>query len=188
MSQTGKPIRRDGVVTERLQVQLIGSPPDGLDSRILKQAVAATLAEAGPKARLLPPPGSVLHVVFAGDSEIRALNREFRGVDAATDVLSFGEDADASPMDVLPPEAPVVFGELVLCPPYIKRYARSAGTDPAAELLLCFVHGLLHLLGLDHGTPEEEDVMFRLQDRVVRTLGHSPRTTYRGCSAASRQP
>ena len=138
------------------------------------------LAEAGSKARLLPPPGSVLHVVFAGEGEIRALNREFLGVDAATDVLSFGEDADACRTEVLPPGAPVVFGELVLCPDYVGRHARRAGTDPGAELLLCFVHGLLHLLGLDHGTPPEEDVMFSLQDRIVRRLGFHPQTTCRG--------
>ena len=175
-------------MTESPQVQLIGSPPDCLGSRILKQAVAATLAEAGPQVRLSPPRGSVLNVLFVAEDEIRTLNREFLGVDGATDVLSFGEEADGSRPDVLPPDEPVVFGELVLCSDYVTRYARRAGTEPAAELLLCFVHGFLHLLGLDHGTLEEEDVMFRLQDRVVRTLGHSPRTTYRGCSTASRQP
>ncbi len=175
-------------MTESPQVQLIGSPPDGLDSRILKQAVVATLAAGGSKARLSPPRGSVLNVLFAAEDEIRALNREFLGVDGATDVLSFGEATDALPVDMQPPEEPVVFGELVLCPDYVTRYARQAGTEPAAELLLCFVHGFLHLLGLDHGTPEEEDVMFRLQDRVVRTLGHRPRTTHRGCSTAARQP
>lgn len=175
-------------MTESPQVQLIGSPPDSLGSRILKQAVAATLAEAGPQVRLSPPRGSVLNVLFAAEDEIRALNHEFLGVDGATDVLSFGEDADALPVDMRPLEEPIVFGELVLCPDYVTRYARRVGTEPAAELLLCFVHGFLHLLGLDHGTPEEENVMFHLQDRVVRRLGHSPRTTYRGCSAASRQP
>ena len=175
-------------MTENPQVQLIGSPPDSLGSRILKQAVAATLAEAGPQVRLSPPRGSVLNVLFAAENEIRALNCEFLGVDDATDVLSFGENTDALPVDMQPPEEPVVFGELVLCPDYVTRYARRVGTEPAAELLLCFVHGFLHLLGLDHGTSEEENVMFHLQDRVVRRLGHSPRTTYRGCSAASRQP
>ena len=175
-------------MTESPQVQLIGSPPDSLGSRILKRAVAATLAEAGPQVRLSPPRGSVLNVLFAAENEIRALIREFLGVDGATYVLIFGEDTDALPFDMQSPEAPVVFGELVLCPDYVTRYARQAGTEPAAELLLCFVHGFLHLLGLDHGTPEEEDVMFRLQDRVVRTLGYSPRTTHRGCSTASRQP
>ena len=174
-------------MTESPQIQLIGSLPDSLGSRSLKQAVAATLAEAGPQARLSPPRGAVLNVLFAAEDEIRALNREFLGVDGATDVLSFGEDTDALSVDMQPPEESVVFGELVLCPDYVTRYARRVGTEPVAELLLCFVHGFLHLLGLDHRTPEEEDVMFRLQDRVMRTLGHSPRTTYRGCSTASRQ-
>ena len=171
------------MLTGAPRLQLIGSLPDCLESRILEQASAMVLAEAGPKARLLPSPGSVLHVVFAGEGEIRALNREFLGIDAATDVLSFGEDADAGRTEVLPPEAPVVFGELVLCPDYVGRHARRAGTDPGAELLLCFVHGLLHLLGLDHGTPPEEDVMFSLQDRIVRMLGFHPQATFRDRAA-----
>ena len=175
-------------MTESPQVQLIGSSPDCLGSRILKQAVAATLARAGPQARLSPPRGSVLNVLFVAEDEIRALNREFLGIDGATDVLSFGENMDALSVDIQPPEEPVVFGELVLCPDYVTRYARRVGTEPVAELLLCFVHGFLHLLGLDHGTPEEEDVMFRLQDRVVRELEHCPQATYRGCSTASGQP
>lgn len=175
-------------MTESPQVQLIGSPPDCLGSRILKQAVAATLAEAGPQVRLSPPQGSVLNVLFAAEDEIRTLNREFLGVDGATDVLSFGEDTDALSVDMQPSEEPVVFGELVLCPDYVTRYARRAGTEPAAELLLCFVHGFLHLLGLDHGTPEAEDVMFRLQDRVVRTLGHRPRATFRARSDKPELP
>ena len=171
------------MLTGSLRLQLIGSLPDCLEFQVLEQAAAIVLAEAGSKARLLPSPGSVLHVVFAGEGEIRALNREFLGVDTATDVLSFGEDADAGRTEVLPPEAPIVFGELVLCPDYVGRHARRAGTESGAELLLCFVHGLLHLLGLDHGTPPEEDVMFGLQDRIVRLLGHRPRATFRGCAA-----
>lgn len=166
----------------------MGSPPDCLGAPILEQALAAVLAAAEPLSRQLPVPDSDLHVLFAGEDEIRALNREFLGVDGPTDVLSFGEDADARQPDMLPPEAPVVFGELVLCPAYVGRYARRVGTDLEAELLLCFVHGLLHLLGLDHATPAEEDVMFSLQDRIVCTLGYRPKATFRGHPGASTQP
>ncbi|MXZ24080.1 MAG: rRNA maturation RNase YbeY [Caldilineaceae bacterium SB0665_bin_21] len=175
-------------VIETPRLQFVGPLPGCLDSGDLERAVALVAAEVGPKARLSPPRGSVLNVLFAAEDEIRALNHEFLGVDGATDVLSFGEDTDVLPVDMRPPEEPVVFGELVLCPDYVTRYARRTGTEPVAELLLCFVHGFLHLLGLDHGTAEDEDAMFSLQDRVVRRLGHSPRPTYRGCSVASGQP
>lgn len=175
-------------VIETPRLQFVGPLPGCLDSGDLERAVALVAAEVGPKARLSPPRGSVLNVLFAAEDEIRALNHEFLGVDGVTDILSFGEEAGGGRPDVWPSDEPAVFGELVLCPDYVTRYARRVGTEPAAELLLCFVHGFLHLLGLDHGTPEEEDVMFHLQDRVVRRLGHSPRTTYRRCSAASRQP
>ena len=173
---------------ETPRLQFVGPLPGCLHFRDLERAVALVAAAAGQKARLSPPRGSVLNVLFVAEDEIRALNREFLGVDAATDVLSFGEDMDALSADVLPPEEPVVFGELVLCPNYVTRYARRAGTEPAAELLLCFVHGFLHLLGLDHGTAEDEEAMFRLQDRIVRRLGYRPQATFRGRTGASGLP
>ena len=173
---------------ETPRVQFVGPLPGCLDSGDWERAVALVAAEVGPKARLSPPRGSVLNVLFAAEDEIRALNREFLGVDGATDVLSFGEDTDVLLADGRPPGEPVVFGELVLCPDYVTRYARRAGTEPAAELLLCFVHGFLHLLGLDHGTAADEDVMFSLQDRIVRRVGYRPRSTFRGRAGASGLP
>ncbi len=173
---------------ETPRLQFVGSLPGCLGSGDLERAVALVAAEVGPKARLSPPRGSVLNVLFAAEDEIRALNHEFLGVDGATDVLSFGEDTEAFPDDTQPPDEPVVFGELVLCPDYVTRYARRAGTEPAAELLLCFVHGFLHLLGLDHGTAGDEDAMFSLQDRIVRRLGYRPQATFRGRAGASALP
>ena len=170
------------------RVQFIGPLPDCLDARDLERMVALVAAEAGSKTQLSPPRGSVLNVLFAAEDEIRALNHEFLGVDRVTDILSFGEDAGGSRPDVLPPDEPAVFGELVLCPAHVIRHARRAGTEPAAELLLCFVHGFLHLLGLDHGTAEDEDVMFSLQDRIVRRLGYRPQATFRGRAGASGLP
>lgn len=177
-----------GVVTGIPRVQFIGPLPGCLDSRDVERAVSLVWAEVAPDPRLASPRGAVLNVLFAAEDEIRALNRKFLGVDGATDVLSFGEDADALSVDALPPEEPVVFGELVLCPDYVTRNARRAGTEPAAELLLCFVHGFLHLLGLDHETAADEDAMFSLQDRIVRRLGHRPQSTFRGCAGTTGLP
>ena len=78
-----------------------------------------------------------LGVAFVGPDEMRRLKREHLGVDEATDVLSFPIDG----RDDLPPEVPRQLGDAVLCP-------QVAGENWRAPL----VHGLLHLLGYDHGS------------------------------------
>ena len=100
-------------------------------------------------------------------------------MDAVTDVLSFGEDTAHAGQDLVVPESlPGVLGDLILARPYIDRAAARMGTGAADEFMLCFVHGLLHLLGYDHVTATEESRMFPLQDRIVRELGYRPRRTW----------
>lgn len=129
----------------------------------------------------MPPAAAcrVLTVRVTDDREIRELNRIFRGLDEATDVLSFGYGDESADTDLqVPLEAAGVLGDLVLSRPYIDRWACQAGTSPAAEFMLCFVHGLLHLLGMDHDTAERAGEMFPLQDRLVRALGFRPHPTW----------
>ena len=113
------------------------------------------------------------------DREMRQLNRAFRGVDASTDVLSFGYAGradDSVRLDV--PAAQGILGDLILSRPYIARMAAQAGTALADEFILCAVHGLLHLMGMDHATPAQAQAMFQRQDRWVRALGYAPRPTW----------
>ena len=81
-----------------------------------------------------------LGIAFVGPDEIRALKREHLGVDEATDVLSFPIDA----RDELPEGAPRALGDVVLCPEVVGSQWREP-----------LVHGLLHLLGYDHGEEME---------------------------------
>ncbi|HEU6445963.1 MAG TPA: rRNA maturation RNase YbeY [Gaiellaceae bacterium] len=81
-----------------------------------------------------------LGVAFVGEEEARALKREHLGIDETSDVLSFPIDE----RDELPPGVPRQFGDVVLCP-------AAAGDDWRGPL----VHGLLHLLGYDHGEEME---------------------------------
>ena len=110
-------------------------------------------------------------VLLTDDRDMRQLNREYRGMDAPTDVLAFsmreGEDGDVNP-DVL--------GDLVVS---LETAARQASTRDGlsgvcgnleAETVLLTVHGMLHLLGYDHQTQAEAEIMFEQQERIFRSL------------------
>jgi probable rRNA maturation factor len=111
-------------------------------------------------------PGTGICIVVMDDAEVRRLNREFRGVDAVTDVLSFssGESAttEAQTMPYL--------GDLVLAWPYIQRQAECENHSAADELILAVVHGTLHLLGYDHDTDEHQRVMWAVQAEALGAL------------------
>jgi probable rRNA maturation factor len=109
-----------------------------------------------------------LSVVFVGERRIRALNREHRGKDEVTDVLSFpledgddesgGEvddrrafDAAGEDPDGAEPQAPPrLLGDIVVCARQALRQARAVALPPAFELAVLLAHGTLHLLGYDH--------------------------------------
>lgn len=110
-------------------------------------------------------------VLLTDDVDIRQLNRDYRGVDAPTDVLAFsmreGEDSDVNPS---------LLGDLVIS---LETAARQASTRDGlggvcgnleAETALLTVHGMLHLLGYDHQAQEEAKVMFEKQDSIFRLL------------------
>ncbi|HWU42885.1 MAG TPA: rRNA maturation RNase YbeY [Bdellovibrio sp.] len=100
-----------------------------------------------------------LTLVFLDKKPAQKINNEFRGKDYATDVLSFDS------MD------PSSFGELVLCPEVLKRQAKDHGLNFREELGYMLLHGVLHLLGYDHETSENDArKMFALQDAVFEKL------------------
>jgi probable rRNA maturation factor len=105
----------------------------------------------------LAPAAASLAVRFTGDREIRRLNRAFRGVDAATDVLSF----PGGPT----PEGPHL-GDLVVSVPTARRQAAARGDAPERELRALLLHGVLHCLGHDHERDGGE--MARLERRLRR--------------------
>ncbi|MDG0817545.1 rRNA maturation RNase YbeY [Bdellovibrio svalbardensis] len=100
-----------------------------------------------------------LAMVFLDKKPAQKINKEFRGKDYATDVLSFDS------MD------PLSLGELVLCPEVLKRQAKEHGLTFQKELGYMLLHGVLHLLGYDHETSEKDaKEMFDLQDAVFEKL------------------
>lgn len=110
-------------------------------------------------------------VRIAGDALVRRLNREYRGEDAPTDVLSFALFDD--PHDfVLPPGGVLQLGEVVLSLPTARRQAREAGRPLLTEVAHLLVHGLLHLLGYDHESEEEERRMRAREEGLLSALGN----------------
>ena len=130
-------------------------------ARGLKHLIQEILNEA-PFAHL-PKAYSEVSILFTADREIHTLNKEFRGKDKPTDVLSFPQ---------LSPRAKAVpspsLGDLVISLETAKRQARAFGVTFPQELLRLIVHGLLHLAGYDHEgvTRAEAQRMRRAEERI----------------------
>lgn len=111
-------------------------------------------------------------LTLVDDEAIRTFNREYRGYDKATDVLSFSQlEGDEIPLPEEADEEPPVLGDVVIAVPTAKRQAEERGHSFEAELALLITHGLLHLLGEDHDTPERKARMWKLQAEVLEGLG-----------------
>jgi probable rRNA maturation factor len=144
-----------------------------VDAQSLAEVVVATLdrhaAELGAVAEVT--------LVITGDEAVQALNRDFRGIDAPTDVLSFAaqEEREDEPDLALPPELAEELdrhlGDVVIAYPYAARQAQQFGNSVAAELRLLAVHGTLHLLGYDHALPADEEEMWAVQEAILAPLG-----------------
>jgi probable rRNA maturation factor len=102
------------------------------------------------------------------DAEVQYLNREYRGVDAPTDVLSFPGAPLAE--EITAYESPYL-GDIILAYPHTMRQARANNHDPHDEFVLLVVHGTLHLLGYDHDTPEAQQEMWDQQAELLKLLG-----------------
>lgn len=94
---------------------------------------------------------------------IAGLNAEHLGKQGPTDVLAFPIDEPGE----APPDTPAILGDVVLCPAVAHEQAGGFGRTPDDEVRLLTVHGLLHLLGMDHADPDEERAMFGLTDELL---------------------
>ena len=113
-----------------------------------------------------------ISVTVTDNIHIHELNREYRGVDRPTDVLSFPMYSFTD--DDMPEEgpAPVVLGDIVISAERAKEQAVDYGHSFQREISFLTVHSVLHLLGYDHEVSEEaENEMFSLQDKIMDKLG-----------------
>ncbi len=101
-----------------------------------------------------------IELILCDDAAMRELNREHRGIDRPTDVLSFPLEHDLEGMPL---------GSIVISADQIRAKARELGHAPDQELALLFIHGLLHLLGYDHETDEGQ--MRAEEAKLIRRFG-----------------
>jgi probable rRNA maturation factor len=142
-----------------IQVQVNHLLDFSTESNILKKAAQVSLEYCQ------PAHGSDLTILVTIDDHVRELNFRYRNIDASTDVLSF------SSMEMDPDTNHMYLGDVVISYEKAVIQAGLAGHEVAVELQLLVVHGVLHLLGFDHGEPDQKIEMWELQEKILEKLG-----------------
>lgn len=106
-------------------------------------------------------------VILVNDEKIHKINREYRGIDRPTDVITFALFDDPDPFDTEVEELGMELGDIFINRDAVIRQSEEYGHSFRREICFLFVHGLLHLLGYDHMTPEDEKKMFAIQHEVL---------------------
>jgi probable rRNA maturation factor len=142
---------------------------DFSDVALLERAARLTLDTTAPPSKDFEfALASVdMTIVLTDDAQLHELNREYLGVDAPTDVLSFPA-AESDPETGAP-----YLGDILISIPRAKQQAEAAGHSVEAEVQLLVVHGTLHLLGHDHASAGEKARMWKAQAEVMSKLGLS---------------
>lgn len=117
-------------------------------------------------------PETEVSVTFVTNDTIQDINREYRGKDQPTDVISFAlEELGEGEIAVTFEGMPRVLGDIIISTDRAKEQAEEYNHSFERELGFLAVHGFLHLLGYDHMELEEEKVMFTKQDEILQTFG-----------------
>jgi len=128
---------------------------------LLERAVRAVFEHQA----TLESPDAELSIVLTDDARLQELNRDYLGIDAPTDVLSF----PASETD--PQTGARYLGDILISIPRAQAQAEAGGHPLAAEVQLLVVHGVLHLLGHDHAQARQKAKMWKAQAEILKRLG-----------------
>jgi len=135
---------------------------------LVEERWAKKIARRVLKAEAVTPPYE-MSLVFTDSDTVQRLNRDYRGVDRATDVLAFymlpQKEADSS--FAPPPDGVLHLGEVIISYPQAAEQAKEQGHSLEQELALLIIHGILHLLGYDHEQPEEEKRMWQREKELL---------------------
>lgn len=131
-----------------------------------RRVAVAALGAARERWPVPEPHRLEVSLLLADDAAIRPLNRDWRGVDKATNVLSFPAEPETTP-----PGAPAPLGDVVIAYETVAREAAEAERTIPQHLAHMIVHGVLHLLGHDHEEDQDAVVMERLEVAVLAALG-----------------
>ena len=113
------------------------------------------------------PDNYVLSLIIVGPISIRRINRDYRNKDMVTDVISFALLDDE---EIVEDENRIELGDIFINRSRVLSQAKEYGHSVKREFIFLFVHGLLHLLGYDHMTKEDEERMFSLQKQIIGDL------------------
>ncbi|MDD3958531.1 MAG: rRNA maturation RNase YbeY [Candidatus Izemoplasmatales bacterium] len=135
-----------------LVINLINQTMDPLSK--WKRPIKKTLKTAYQYLKM--PQKAIINIILVTEEEIHTLNRTYRGIDRATDVLSF-ENTDS--LDEL--------GDVFISLPHVKAQAQALNHSELREIAFLALHGFLHCLGYDHEEPKDEQVMIALQQAIL---------------------
>ena len=128
-----------------------------ISKELAKRAAQAALTQQSAQGEL--------SVVLTDDAHLQQLNRDYLGIDAPTDVLSF----PAEEMD--PQSTPPYLGDILVSVPRAAEQAQAAGHATEAEVQLLIIHGVLHLLGYDHAKRADKRRMWVAQAAILQSIG-----------------
>ena len=140
--------------------------PDAWTDKTMHKAADFALEEEG-----IDSENTSISVSFVDMNEIHVLNREYRGVDRATDVLSFPmfEPGEITLLE----DGETELGDVVICREKAKEQAEEFGHSYERELIYLFTHSIFHLLGYDHENEDEKAEMRAKEELVMEKLGIS---------------
>jgi probable rRNA maturation factor len=144
---------------DRVDVQMAPHFAGEVDAELLRRITAEALRHEGVEGE------AALSIVITDDKAVRELNRQFRDIDAPTDVLAFGSGEEGD--FVTAPGEPAYLGDVVISYPRAVIQAEEYGHSIDRELALLAVHGVLHLLGYDHVNGAERAEMWTRQNEIL---------------------
>ena len=110
---------------------------------------------------------AIFNIIIVDEETIHKLNKEYRGKDSVTDVISFALEDD----DTFVETEYRILGDIYICLNKARSQAEEYGHSFLREISFLTIHGLLHLLGYDHMEKTEEEVMFKLQEMILNEYG-----------------
>lgn len=115
---------------------------------------------------------SEVSITFVTNEAIQKINAEYRGKNQPTDVISFAlEELGEGEIEIVGTNMPRILGDIIISIDRAKEQAEEYGHSFERELGFLAVHGLLHLLGYDHMTKEDEKIMFGKQEEILSSFG-----------------
>ncbi len=109
----------------------------------------------------------VIEVNIVSDAEIQAINKAYRGKDVPTDIISFAFLDHIETEITIKGDVPRLLGEIMISYETAERQAKAYAHSLQREMKFLFTHGILHLLGYNHETEEQEKIMFALQEQIL---------------------